>query len=286
MTQDSTSGRAHVGSITRILVLCAGVYFANEFAWKALDLVGPAAANPVVLLVRAIFTVGCVLGAYAALVYLLERRRPQELDFRGMVGMMYGFLSGGLLVLLSLGLISLFASVEVSFIGFDLPVFSVLVQTMTVGILEETLFRCSLQRSAEHAFGARVALPASALIFGIAHMGNAGATPWSVFCVAVGGLLLGLAFMLSRNLWLPAGLHAGWNFAQAGLFGIAVSGRSLPGMLETSVAGSVAVTGGRFGIEASVITLFVLIGSCITFGLLLRRKALSQRAGHREPVLD
>jgi len=225
------------------------------------------------LTLQALIVVALVLGVYAFLVRILEGSSPRELDVRQLPAIVVGFLLGAVLIGLSLGLISLVASVESSFVGFDLPVFSVLLQALVVGVTEELLFRCALQRVGEDILGKTGALLVSALIFGIAHFQNSGSSVWTSTCVAAGGLLLGLAFLLTRNLWLPAGLHAGWNFAQAGLFGMAVSGTRMPGVLETSLAGSDLVTGGSFGVEASAVTLLVLAGSSAVLVFVLQRRS-------------
>jgi hypothetical protein len=272
--------------VLKILALCVGVYVGNDVAWKVADLVAPTSANPLVLSLRALLVVVFALGVYALLVRVLEKRAASELTVRELPGMAIGFALGIMLIVLSMGFVSLFSSVKTEWMGFDLPVYSVLLEALAVGVTEELLFRCALQRPIADRFGSSGALLVSASVFGFAHLANPGATPWSAFCVAVGGLLLGLVFMLSRSLWLPAGLHAGWNFAQAGLFGVVVSGRSLPGMLKTSVTGSVAVTGGRFGIEASAITLLVLVGACATVGLLLKRRAVLAKVSDTKPVLE
>ena len=38
------------------------------------------------------------------------------------------------------------------------------------------------------------------------------------------GVMLGAAYMLTRSLWLPMGLHAAWNFTQGEIFDMPVSG--------------------------------------------------------------
>ena len=61
------------------------------------------------------------------------------------------------------------------------------------------------------------------------------------------GVLLGSAYFLTRRLWLPIGLHIGWNFTQGGVFGIAVSGHPSSGLLQAVLSGPTWLSGGAFG---------------------------------------
>lgn len=65
-------------------------------------------------------------------------------------------------------------------------------------------------------------LPAGVL-FGLVHLGNANSTLLGVFNTIAWGILLGYAYGRTRALWLPIGLHFGWNFTLP-LFGVNLSG--------------------------------------------------------------
>jgi hypothetical protein len=64
------------------------------------------------------------------------------------------------------------------------------------------------------------------VIFGLAHASNPHATPLAVLNTILWGILLGYAFLRSRDLWLPIGLHYGWN-AVLPLFGVNLSGLTI-----------------------------------------------------------
>lgn len=68
------------------------------------------------------------------------------------------------------------------------------------------------------------------------------------------GLLLGTAYVLTRSLWLPIGVHFGWNFVQGPLSGLAVSGHDLgsPSQL-VALQGPRCLTGGTFGLEGGIV---------------------------------
>jgi hypothetical protein len=69
------------------------------------------------------------------------------------------------------------------------------------------------------------------------------------------GLLLCSAYILTRNLWFAIGLHFGWDVAESALFGATMSGHPDSGLLATRVTGPIFLSGGEFGVEASVVAL-------------------------------
>lgn len=122
------------------------------------------------------------------------------------------------------------------------------------GIFEETLFRGILLRQLERLFGTWWALAATSVLFGAVHMHNPDATWTGAISIMVeAGILLGGAYLYTRRLWLAAGLHAAWNFTQAWVFSVPVSGTGQSiGILVTRRTGPVWLTGGDFGLEASL----------------------------------
>ena len=129
-----------------------------------------------------------------------------------------------------------------------------------VGVLEEIQFRGLLYRLCCKIFGTWGAVVLSGVVFGLVHGIDPGATATALSSVALAGFLLGAAFALTGRLWLPIGIHAGWNFAEGSLFGTAVSGSTVGASLTTAkLAGPEILTGGRFGPEASIVTVIVLL---------------------------
>ncbi len=63
-----------------------------------------------------------------------------------------------------------------------------------------------------------LAIAISAAAFGYIHFRNPGATAITMFGNGLGGLMYGIAFLGGRNIWLPVGLHFGWNFFQGAIF--------------------------------------------------------------------
>jgi len=122
--------------------------------------------------------------------------------------------------------------------------------------------------------GARwAAILISAALFGIAHLKNPNATYISVFGNALGGLMYGIAFLGGRNLWLPMGLHFGWNFFQGPVLGFPVSGIAHPSLIMQQALGADLITGGAYGPEAGLVGIlfrFVVIALVLWY---LNRRA-------------
>ncbi|MEW2296466.1 CPBP family intramembrane glutamic endopeptidase [Streptomyces sp. NPDC006743] len=131
-------------------------------------------------------------------------------------------------------------------------------------VTEELMFRGLLFRLVERGTGTYIALVLSGVVFGASHLLNKDATVLGAVAIAIeAGGTLAAAYIATRSLWLPIGLHFGWNFAESGIFGTEVSGNGdVHGLLDASTSGSKLITGGEFGPEASVYS--VVFGALLT----------------------
>ncbi len=144
-----------------------------------------------------------------------------------------------------------------------------------VGVAEEVLTRGILFRLLEQGLGTWAALGLSAVLFGLGHRGNPGATTQSSLALALeAGVLLAAAYVATRSLWLPIGLHAAWDFFEGPVYGAHVSGIALPSVLQASFPGPAWLTGGAFGPEAGVPA--VVLGTALGTAFLV----LAWRRGH------
>jgi hypothetical protein len=91
-----------------------------------------------------------------------------------------------------------------------------------------------------------------AACFGLAHAGNPNSTPLSVLGNALGGFMYGIAFLGTRRIWLPLGLHFAWNFVQYPVLGFPLLDREIR-LLHMSPGGSVILNKGNYGPEAGLI---------------------------------
>ena len=83
-------------------------------------------------------------------------------------------------------------------------------------VTEELLFRGVLFRIVEERTGTWIALLLTGVLFGLMHLLNPDASLWGAIAIAIeAGCMLAAAYAATRNLWVPIGLHFGWNFAAA-----------------------------------------------------------------------
>jgi membrane protease YdiL (CAAX protease family) len=156
----------------------------------------------------------------------------------------------------------------------DFLLIAVITNGLFPAVSEELLYRGIIFRWFEEFAGTWAALLISSVLFGAAHFQNPNASVLAAVGVALeGGLLLGGAYMLTRRLWLPMGIHASWNVTQGGVFDIPISGNDAHGLVEAQLEGPAVLSGGGFGLEASLIAIVV----STLFALHLIRRAV--RAG-------
>lgn len=144
-----------------------------------------------------------------------------------------------------------------------------------VAAFEEVVFRVLLLSGVAVVLsgvpgGRWVAVLLSAALFGAAHLSNPGASWVAAVGTGLGGVMYGVAFLGSRGVWLPIGLHLGWNLAQ-GVLGFSISGTVVPGLfraLPTADDVLVHLNGGAYGPEAGVpgmLARFVVIGLVVLY---------------------
>jgi membrane protease YdiL (CAAX protease family) len=204
-----------------------------------------------------------MIVAYRWLVRSVERRRPDELGIPRAAGWLAlgatagAGLFGVVYVLLgALGAVAFEGFGGVSGLGVALAV------AIASAVGEEIVFRGVLFRLLEERLGTTIALNLSAVAFGFVHAGNRGATWVSTLAIVLeSGALMGLGYVATRTLWLPIGLHFGWNFTEGGIFGAAVSGGQYTGLVVGPLSGPPFITGGAFGPEASIAAVAVSLGA-------------------------
>ncbi|HZB70121.1 MAG TPA: CPBP family intramembrane glutamic endopeptidase, partial [Sphingomicrobium sp.] len=141
------------------------------------------------------------------------------------------------------------------------------------GFMEELLFRGILFRWLEEFGGSWFALALTSALFGLWHLFNPNATALASFAIALeAGVLLGGAYMLTRNLWMAIGLHAAWNFTQGWIFDVPVSGTDQHGMVEAQLSGPELLSGGAFGLEASLIAMVLATAAGVMLVVLAVRR--------------
>jgi hypothetical protein len=236
------------------------------------DGLGISSANFAIFLVLG---VPVLVVAYRFLVRWLERRDVTELGRTGAPReLATGLAIGFALFAATIGAIAILGGYSITGRNSLATIAVPLTAAAAAAFSEELVMRLVLFRIAEEWLGTWAAIVISSALFGLLHAGNPHATVWSTAAITLeAGTLLAAAYMRTRRLWFPMGLHAAWNFTQGGIFGVAVSGTTSEGLLRGDLHGPAWLTGGTFGAEASAVAVVV----CLTCAVLLL--AGSIRAG-------
>ena len=232
-----------------------------------------------------IISIATLLGTLTVLypfMRFVEKRKFKELGLkikdRGF-DLLAGVIIG--LVVMATGFFLLIVLNEINVQNFNLDLEEVLLSIgvfMAVSISEELLCRGYIQRNLMYSFNNYIALIVSSLLFALAHSFNPNLS-WIALAGLFGaGILLGLSYIYTKNLWFPISLHFSWNLFQA-YFGFNVSGQEFYSIVEFNIAEENILNGGKFGFEASIFSLILQIALILfIFKYYQKRKNLTENS--------
>ncbi len=197
--------------------------------------------------------------SFSSLGLHLDRRAARDV----LAGAIFGGLMFGLIFLLHLG------AGWLDFAGYAWEIqpngtwlTSLLVYLIIFAVVawqEELLSRGYWLQNLADGLGWIPAVLLSALAFGLLHVINPGASLSSTAGIFLAGIFFAFAYLRVKNLWLPIGLHLGWNFFEGPVFGFPVSGIQTFRLLSYTVSGPDLWTGGAFGPEAGLAVIPALL---------------------------
>lgn len=155
--------------------------------------------------------------------------------------------------------------------------FGFIVQGMSEEFIFRGYFMTTIGGSGRHTL---TAVCISSVAFSLAHASNPGFGPLPFFNIALFGAFAALYMILFENIWGVCAIHSIWNFMQGNFYGISVSGTGdTTSVFRTvSKSSSVFLTGGKFGIEGSILTTIVLLiaTAAVVYGI--SKKSAAQAA--------
>jgi uncharacterized protein len=262
MEPPSPTKDTRIGTIIRVAFFVATVYVAVRLLTLALySIFGVLVAG----------TIG--LGATGLLANLLtmkifDRRpftdiglqtgRPSALNF--VIGVLFGGGAAALMLLAPLlaGTGHLVLREHSSFAWPSLLFFLAALWFAAAG--EEMIFRGYAFQLLIEKMGPYATVLPVGVIFGLTHMSNPYSSPLAVFNTVLWGILLGYAFLRSHDLWLPLGLHFGWN-AILPLFGVNLSGLTIEVSRYSYRWDLLPLwSGGDYGPEGGLLTTIFVVG--------------------------
>ena len=196
----------------------------------------------------------------------IDKQLPEDLGFRLFSGWWLQLLLGVLVAGITLGFViwlevllgwlvltPIFLEYPLELVAGMLSVYAINQGLVAFG--EEALSRGYIQQNLETRLRMSLSILIASFMFALFHVPGIfyyGLPPISAVIMFVnlllGGLMLGLAFAQTRNLWLPIGLHAGWNFMLYHIVGVRGDG-----LFQYQSVGLEVLTGGIAGPEAGLV---------------------------------
>jgi uncharacterized protein len=220
----------------------------------------------------------------------IDRRSFSTLGFatdHGIRDLLLGFSIGTAWLAISLAILWLARGVQVqpgavmsgSFLAWTAIALSI--NTVT----QEVLARTYIFQTIRSQTNATSAVVATAILFMAYHAAAYHGSWLPPFNVFLAGILFGMAYQLTGNLWLPIGIHFAWNVLIDPVLGLTVSGTSqaLGRSQLLTLQGPASLTGGAFGLEGGlVVTLTTLLGIVALF-IFFRGPSAAQRRTNGPP---
>ncbi len=188
----------------------------------------------------------------------VHRRMPREIG--------QGILIGG--IMMSVVFLTQYGAgwIALEWRGFgSFDIFAIITTTLLFFILagfgEELFFRGYPFQTLVESIKAPAAVIIMSVAFSAAHSMNPNVSMLALFNIFLAGVWLSVAYLKTRTLWFPTGIHVSWNFFQGTIYSYPVSGQVLEGrsLFDSSISGPAILTGGEFGPEGGLITTVVLI---------------------------
>jgi len=147
---------------------------------------------------------------------------------------------------------------------------------IAVGFNEEFLMRGIWLEYLLKRHSTFMAVAISSLVFAAMHLANPNITMLAFINLILAGITLAQLYLFTKNIWLAAFFHLGWNFFQGPVLGFAVSGLPMQSIFSQSHnIGSVFLNGGAFGLEGSVIETVVTGLMAVGMGVALWRSPVT-----------
>ena len=166
------------------------------------------------------------------------------------------------LLLMAVGYTILILLGEIKFVGFNYDLKNIILLFLlfiAVSIAEETYVRDYVLKNLLQSFNPIISLIISSAIFSLLHFFNPNVNYIALTELFIAGILLGISYVYTKNLWFPIALHLSWNFFQV-MFGFNVSGMDTYSLIEFEIIENNNINGGDFGFEGSYLSiLFSLI---------------------------
>ena len=233
-------------------------------------------------LVMLMGTTGQLLAGIFFVKFILKKKidyiffKKEDLAKTICIGLFIGLLQISIYVLLDMwrGVLGYSGS---SFGNFNLIFLAYFIGFFIQSTSEEVLVRGVLTRVLSDKFGRNVAILLPSIFFGLLHLGNEGVTILSTLNTILVGIFFAKLLFYKENIMLTSGVHAGWNFSMAMIYGLNVSGFSgFDSLLNFKIL-NYSLYDEIYGPEGSIVVTVIEIISILAIFYLERRKEVRNR---------
>ncbi|MDR2287336.1 MAG: CPBP family intramembrane metalloprotease [Prevotellaceae bacterium] len=267
------------GWIRALLIIIPFFIFTAVFQAAGYLVLGLKDAKLITFVDTTILQIFSTIGTFL-LVYLftrfIDKKNFKSVGFQlkcHTLDIIEGFIVGALIM--PVGLLILLTLNEVEFVNIDFNIYKILISIVLfvfVAFNEEIFMRGYVLNNFLQSMNKYLALILSSLIFSLIHFLNPNFGLMSFINIFLAGMLLGVSYIYTKNLWFPIALHFSWNFFQGTVFGFKVSGKSMYSIINHHPVENNLLNGGDFGFEGSI---FCLIFTVVAF-FVIRRCVMSK----------
>lgn len=190
-----------------------------------------------------------------------------RVDRRGVVDLLIGFGLAGLMIGVIFFVLLALKWIQIESYAWQVENWgnvtaSILVMLLLFSLVswqEELLMRGYWLQNLSAGLSSSLGVLLSSAVFALGHWFNPNLNWQGILGLFLAGLFLAFSYLRTKQLWLPIGLHLGWNFFEGTFFGFPVSGQYHYQLIRQTAIGPDIITGGSFGPEAGLILLLALI---------------------------
>lgn len=188
----------------------------------------------------------------------------------------YGLLAGTLMM--GIGSLILYSTGNLTYDSINFNLIGLLQAVLLfifVSISEEVFVRGYILRNMMGSMNKYIALVVSSVLFMALHLLNPNLSLVGIINLFLAGILLGIGYIFTKNLWFPLALHFSWNFFQGPIFGFEVSGTNSDSLISHTIQGSELLTGGKFGLEGSLLATVLCSIAIIIFWIVYQKQEIA-----------
>ena len=269
-------------ALVRFLVSVALVLMANILAGFAVGLLGftplGRASYSSILLVMLVLGFSALLLAFDRVLSPLPEALGLPLKSKTLPDAALGLGFGVATVSLAVGVVGVVGQVRFHYAGAHPAALALTFWTLAAAaMVEELSFRGYPMHRLMEALGTPAAIAVTSCLFGLAHLRNPHGNWWGAVNTVEIGVLLALAYVRTRSLWLPWGIHLGWNVTLGMGYGLVVSGYpDFSDAIVGSLQGPRWLTGGAYGIEASATASAVIAAAILVLVVVVSQRPAPQ----------